>query len=129
MPELHESYRKEIKQESENIAGEININLVRPKPASIDDTNLEQIGAEEVEKVNFRIALAEEIKRGLIEMNFGSNSDSSAIDEEFKQHLSKTAANIVSWAMQAYENGRKFNIEGKGQVLVQTYYEGGAPIL
>jgi|GEM_PF-7015058 len=129
MTGLHESYKEGIKQKSENITGEINIDLARSKPVSVDDANLERAGVEDVEKVNFKIVLKKEVVDGLVKITFGSNADLNSIDEKLKQALYRKADKIVLWAMPLYGSGEKNDLTGKGERLAQTYLEGGTPSL
>ena len=127
MPGLHESYKEGIKQEAEKITGEVNIDLARSKPVSVDDANLERAGAEDVEKANFKIVLRKEVVDGLVKITFGSNADLNSIDEKSKQALYKKADKIALWAMPLYKSGEKNDLTGKGEGLVQKYFEGDEP--
>jgi hypothetical protein len=129
MTGLYESYKEGIKQESENITGEINIDLARPKPVSVDDANLERAGAEDIEKANFKIVLKKEVMDGLVKIKLGSNADLNGIDEKSKQALYGKADKIALWAMPLYKSGEKKDLTGKGEGLVQKYFEGDEPTL
>lgn len=126
---IHEGYGGILrKQKSEDIAREIP-DLVELKPTRLNDGNLDQASQEDIEKVNFKIALKEEIVDGLVGIRFGSEADLESIDEKSKHAIFEKAEEITLWAMPLYESGKKFNIEGKGQGLAQTYFEGGVPTL